>query len=73
MNYIIILCVSELSIKGDADWQTINLSVNQFHEKDSAITLENWDNITTLELKLPQGRTWNDSNIVFSNFRWLSD
>jgi hypothetical protein len=64
---------AEVSVKGDANWQTINLSASQLHEKDSGTILENWSNISTLELKLPQGRTWNDSNIVFSNFRWLSD
>lgn len=61
---------TKVLVKGDTNWQTANLSLDQFWEKGSGQMLRSWRDVTALELKLRQGHKWNDSNIVFRNFRW---
>ena len=62
---------AELDLKGQAGWQTVTLSGDEFLDDKSGEALGDAINeIGVLELS-PQKKTWQDPKVIFRNFRWV--
>ena len=61
----------KVELGGDNGWQTMTLSPSRFqNEKTGASLGDTINEVGGLELS-PQNRRWQDSNVIFRNFRWV--
>ncbi|TWU42376.1 alpha/beta hydrolase family protein [Novipirellula artificiosorum] len=61
----------KVALDADSGWQTVTLPPSRFqNEKTGASIGDTINEVGVLELS-PQNRMWQDSNVIFRNFRWV--
>jgi dienelactone hydrolase len=61
-----------VALEADKGWQTVTLSGADFKEEKSGEFLgDSINEVDVLELAMPKKQGWNDTEIIFRNFRWV--